>query len=82
LKFDGATVRFIEPIDADGTGVVGIDIGVTDLESVLARAKAAGVVVTDGKPQIGGLSFTLISRRSMWRDNNAIRNVQGKIERP
>lgn len=82
LKFDGATVRFIEPIDADGTGVVGIDIGVTDLESVLARAKAAGVVVTDGKPQIGGLSFTLISRRSMWRDNNAIRDVQGKIERP
>jgi len=60
LKLDGAVVRFIEPIDADGSGVVGIDIAITDPATTVARAEAAGVSIADGKPHIGGVSFTLV----------------------
>jgi hypothetical protein len=61
LRFDGAAVCFVEPLDTDGTGIVGIDIAVTDPEAVIARAKSAGIPVIDGKPQIGGVSFTLVT---------------------
>lgn len=60
LKFDGATVRFVESADADGVGVIGIDIAVTDPAAVFARTKSSGVGVVDGKPLIGGVSFTLV----------------------
>lgn len=60
LVCDGATVRFVEPVDADGTGIVGIDVGVADPASIVARAKSNNVAVVDGKPQIGGVSFTLV----------------------
>ncbi len=60
LNFDGATVRFVEPIDADGSGVVGIDIAVTDPKAIVARARASGISVVDSAPQIGGVSFTLV----------------------
>ncbi|HVU19166.1 MAG TPA: hypothetical protein VHE09_00420 [Rhizomicrobium sp.] len=59
LKFDGAVVRFAEPVDADGTGVIGIDIGVADPATVIARAQANGVPVVEKEPQIGGVSFNL-----------------------
>lgn len=61
LKFDGAAVRFVDPVDADGTGVVGIDIAVVDPAAVLARAKLSGVAVVEDTPQIGGVSFTLVA---------------------
>jgi hypothetical protein len=60
LKFDGAVVCFVEPIDADGSGVVGIDIAVTDPRATIARAEAAGVPIADGKLRIGGVSFSLV----------------------
>jgi len=60
LRFDGATVRFVEPVDADGTGVIGIDVGVTDPASAIAHAKSNGIRVVGDKPQIGGVSFTLV----------------------
>ena len=62
LQFDGATVRFVESIDADGSGIIGIDIAVSDPASVLRRARAVGVPVLDGKPQLGGVSFTLTGK--------------------
>lgn len=60
LGFDGATVRFVKPVDADGTGVIGIDVSVTDPAPIVAHAKSKDVAVVDGKPQIGGVSFTLV----------------------
>ncbi len=60
LKFHGATVRFVEPVDADGSGVVGIDIAVTDPTAIIARARSNGISVVDSAPQIGGVSFSLV----------------------
>lgn len=57
LLFDGATVRFVEPRDADGTGIVGLDIAVTDPAAVLARAKDRGLPVKDGAVRIGGVDI-------------------------
>jgi hypothetical protein len=60
LLFDGATVRFVEPVDTDGTGVVGVDVAVRDPAAVLARARDAGIPVKDGKPHICGVAFTAV----------------------
>lgn len=57
LRFDGAEVRIIEPVDADGTGIVGIEIIVRDPRAVLARASSLGVAVEAGAIRIGGVSF-------------------------
>ncbi|HTT98379.1 MAG TPA: hypothetical protein VMF58_10040 [Rhizomicrobium sp.] len=61
LKFEGAVVRFVEPVDADGTGVIGIDVAVADPPAIAARGEAAGAPAVNGKPQIGGVSFTLVA---------------------
>jgi hypothetical protein len=56
LKLDGSTVRFVAPVDEDGTGIVGIRIAVHDPAAILARASARGLHVEDGV-RIGGVSF-------------------------
>jgi len=58
LNFDGAKVRFVEPVDTDGTGIVGVEIAVRDPAAVLARAAASGVPVGSGAARIGGILFT------------------------
>lgn len=57
LLFDDAVVRFVPPVDADGTGIVGIDIAVRDPAAILARAAKANVPVKDAAVQIGGVDF-------------------------
>lgn len=57
LLFDDAAVRFVPPVDADGTGIVGIDIAVRDPAAILARAARANVPVKDGAVRIGGVRF-------------------------
>jgi hypothetical protein len=49
-------IRFVAPVDDDGTGVVGLDIEVKDVAAALARADAAGLPVTDGAVQICGVA--------------------------
>ncbi len=53
-------IRFVESVDADGTGVVGIDIAVADPQACLARARAAGVPVEGNAVRICGTSFELV----------------------
>lgn len=58
LHFDGAKVKFVAPIDADGTGVVGVDVAVKDPVAVLARAKEHGIPIKDNSVYISGTAFT------------------------
>ena len=58
LSFDGANVTFVPPVDADGTGIVGIAIAVKDPSAVLARAKDHGVPVDGNSVRISGTAFT------------------------
>ena len=57
LRLDSGVVRFIPPTDEDGSGVVGLDIQVTDVNSVLARATACGTPVKDGAVMICGTAL-------------------------
>jgi hypothetical protein len=58
LFFDGSKVKFVAPIDADGTGIVGIDIAVKDPSAVLARARDHGIAVKGDAVWISGAAFT------------------------
>ena len=62
IKFSNGDVRFVPPIDADGTGVVGVNIAVSDAEAVQKRARAHGIPVKDNALWIGGVGFRAISR--------------------
>jgi len=54
LKFSRGLVRFIPPIDADGTGVVGLDIEVKDPDASLAAARKLALPEKDGAVLICG----------------------------
>ena len=53
-------IRFVPPIDADGTGVVGLDIRVRDVAAVLDAARKAGLQVEDDAVSIGGVSIRAV----------------------
>ena len=57
ILIDRAFIRFIAPVDADGTGVVGIDMLVTETTFPLGRARANGLAIQDGAIMIGGVAF-------------------------
>ncbi|MEI9929944.1 MAG: VOC family protein [Rhizomicrobium sp.] len=46
LKCDGATVRFVDPVDADGSGIVGVDIAVSDPAPIIAHAETNGCLLS------------------------------------
>jgi len=56
IALDRGAIRFVAPVDADGTGVVGLDIEVRDADAALARARAAGLPVAAGAMQICGVA--------------------------
>lgn len=60
ILLDRAFIRFIAPVDADGTGVVGIDLLVTEPEICLTRARAHGLEVRDNTVRIGGVTFRAV----------------------
>jgi len=64
LRFDGAEVRFVEPVDTDGTGIVGAEIAVRDPAAVLSRASSHGFAVEAGAIRIGGVSFLPVKDRA------------------
>lgn len=55
IRLERGVVRFVPPIDADGTGVVGLDIEVRDPAEALAAAKARGLEVQADAVSIGGV---------------------------
>ena len=54
-------IRFVPAIDADGTGVVALDIRVRDVAAVLKAAGDIGVPVVDGAVRIGGVAITPVA---------------------
>jgi hypothetical protein len=54
-------IRFVPAIDADGTGVVAMDIRVRDVNAVRVAAEAVGAPVLDGAIRIGGVAFTPVA---------------------
>ncbi|MGA0601700.1 VOC family protein [Caulobacter sp. KR2-114] len=61
IALDGEAIRFVAPVDEDGTGVVGIELVVDDVDAVLQRAEAIGVRTPDDAVKIGGVTFTPVS---------------------
>ena len=53
-------VDFMPPVDEDGTGVVGIDIAVSDPALVIEAAHRHGVLVKGGAVMICGVRFNLV----------------------
>ncbi len=54
-------IRFVPPVDADGTGVVGLDIRVRDVAAVFEAARKAGLEVKDDAVAIGGVSMRAVA---------------------
>ena len=59
LRLARGTVRFVEPVDEDGTGVVALDIAMADPEAARGRARELGLPVKDNAVAIGGVRFAL-----------------------
>lgn len=59
LRLTRGHVRFVEPVDADGTGVIGIDIAMSNPAAALARAKERGLPVEGDSVTICGTRFAL-----------------------
>jgi hypothetical protein len=61
IALDRGKIRFVAPVDDDGTGVVGLDIEVRDGHAALERARAAGLPVAGGAVEIGGVVIRPVS---------------------
>jgi|TARA_B100000614_G_scaffold250641_1_gene261131 hypothetical protein len=59
LQLTRGFVRFVEPVDEDGTGVVGVDIALADPKTALAEAKKLGLPVSREAVDICGVRFIL-----------------------
>lgn len=57
IALDRGVIRFIPPVDDDGSGVVGLDVEVKDPDAVLGRARAAELPVAAGAVQICGVTM-------------------------
>jgi hypothetical protein len=55
ISLERGAIRFVGPVDDDGTGVVGLDIQVKDGHAALDRARAAGLPVAGGAVEICGV---------------------------
>jgi hypothetical protein len=61
ILLDRAFLKFVPPVDADGTGVVAIDLLVDDKDTVLERARARGLPLHGDAVTIGGVSFKAVA---------------------
>jgi hypothetical protein len=57
IALDPGLIRFVEPVDSDGTGVVGLDIVVRDPEAAFAAARKLGLSTADGAIRICGVAI-------------------------
>ena len=62
LQLGAGAIRFVAPVDADGTGVVGLDVIVANVGDVMARADRAGVRVTERGVHLCGTALRPVSR--------------------
>ena len=63
ITLEPGLIRFVEPVDADGTGVVGLGVTVKDPAAVLAKANARGLPVADETVTIGGVVIRPLARQ-------------------
>ena len=59
IKFDNASIRFVEATDGRGDGLGGIDVVCVDREAVLAGAEQRNCGVSDAQVSLGGLRVYL-----------------------
>lgn len=57
LELDRGFIEFVEPVDGDGTGVVGLDVAVADPAKIFDAARRHGVSVEGGVVRICGVGF-------------------------
>jgi hypothetical protein len=60
VRLTKGEIRFVPPVDDDGTGVVGIDVAVRDAAPVLSTAKAYGLPTSGSGFDICGIRITLV----------------------
>jgi len=60
IKLARGTIRFVAPIDADGTGIVGLDIECAAPEAAFARAAREDIPRRDDAIAIGGVWLRLV----------------------
>jgi hypothetical protein len=61
IALDRGKIRFVAPVDDDGTGVVGLDVEVRDGHAALDRAREAGLPVAGGAVEICGVVVRPVS---------------------
>ena len=59
MRFNNATIRFVEAEDGRGAGLGGLDIAVKDRNHILAKAKERGCYVSDDRVDICGTRWYL-----------------------
>ena len=59
IRFNNATLRFVEATDGRGPGLSGLDIQVADREGIVKRAEERGCYVSDDQVTICGTHFYL-----------------------
>ncbi len=64
IGLDRGVIRFVGPLDDDGTGVVGLDIEVSDASAALERARTAGLPVAAGAIEICGVVIRPVTARA------------------
>jgi hypothetical protein len=60
VKLSRGTIRFTDPIDADGTGVVAVDIEHKHPGEVLRRARTSNLPVQENALRLCGVAFNLL----------------------
>ncbi|MCE9650287.1 MAG: VOC family protein [Parvibaculum sp.] len=60
VRLTKGAIKFVPPVDADGTGVVAIDVAVKDAATVLAAAKAQGLAVKGASFDVCGIAVNLV----------------------
>jgi hypothetical protein len=60
IRLAKGMIRFVPPVDGDGTGVVGLDVAVRDPAAPLARARQRGLPVAGETISIGGVGLNLV----------------------
>ena len=60
VRLTGAAIRFVPPVDADGTGVVALDVAVRDPKPILAAARAQKLATSEASFRVCGISINLV----------------------
>ena len=61
IALERGRIRFVAPVDDDGTGVIGLDVEVRDSPAALDRAREAGLPVAGGAVEICGVVVRPVS---------------------